>query len=234
MKIEVYKTINPLGGKEIEVTKGCKCEELKFIKECESKNKQNAKEKRQKIFKKYSLINKDLEKATFDSYIPNHKSQEYAKKVALRFVDIFALDNPKGIIFTGKYGIGKSHLAKVMADGVMNKGYDSIFISVPKLLTKFRTSYNKDSNVSEGEIIDALNTVDLLVLDDLGSEKTTDWASEKLFEIVDHRQGMHTIYTSNLNEDELFNKLGERNASRIINRDTNVILIDGENQRMKG
>src|SRR5690625_4159968 len=209
MMIEVYKTTNPFTDEEVEVTKGCRCEEVKFVSQMLEESERKVKEKRQRMFKQYSLISKDLEKATFDNYIPTNKSQAHAKKVSLRYVEIFNLDEPRNLLFTGKYGIGKSHLAKVIADGVMDKGYDSIFISVTKLITKFRSSYNKGSEYTEEELIEALNTVDLLVLDDLGSEKATDWALEKLFEIVDQRQGMHTIYTSNLNEEALFEKLGE-------------------------
>lgn len=225
--IEVYE----VNGEEVK--KGCKCIELEFIKEQIEQGKRNQLNRLKGIFDRHSLISKKLLEASFDTYQPFNKTQEYAKRVSKRYVEVFDPNKPLNLLFYGGYGIGKSHLAKAITDGVIGKGHSAIFTSVPKLLTKFRASYGKESDYTEEELIEALNTVDLLVLDDLGAEKTTDWALEKLFEIVDYRQGMCTVYTSNLTPRELMEKLGERNISRIMNEDTEVIRMDGDNYRLR-
>ena len=225
--IEVYE----VNGEEVK--KGCKCIELEFIKEQIEHGKRNQLNRLKGIFDRHSLISKKLLKASFGTYKPFNKTQEYAKRVAVRYVEVFNPNEPRNLMFYGGYGVGKSHLAKSITDGVIDKGYSAIFSSVPKLLTKFRSTYDKNAEFSEEELIEALNTVDLLVLDDLGAEKTTDWALEKLFEIVDYRQGMCTVYTSNLTPRELLEKLGERNTSRILNEDTEVIKMDGDNYRLR-
>lgn len=235
METKVYEmeiSIGPKAGELIEARMGCQCENIKLAKES-LKNRNKLKTvKMEQLFDNHSLINKDLQRATFDNYKTNNKSQARSKKISERFVEVFDQGQPINILFTGTYGVGKSHLAKSITDGIIKKGHSAIFISVPKLLTKFRASYNKDSEYSEGDIIEILSDVDVLVLDDLGAERTSEWAWEKLFEIVDSRQGMHTIYTSNYNTDDLETKLGTRNFSRVVNRDTTVVEVEGDNHRL--
>ncbi len=235
MEIKIYEMemmFGPEKGKMFTGKMGCKCEDMKLAEEALKEREALKVKKMQSIFNEHSLINRELQDATFDNYESKNKSQEKAKKISERFVEVFSKDEPINLVFTGAYGIGKSHLAKSITDGVIDKGYSSIFISVPKLLTKFRSSYNKEAKFSEGEVIEALNSVDVLVLDDLGAEKKSDWSWEKVFEIVDSRQGMHTIFTTNFETKELKNKLGDRNFSRIVNRDTTVVKIEGDNHRL--
>lgn len=240
--IEVYETElmgGPDKGKAIEITYGCKCEDIKLANQA-IENKERTESKRVKAhFDYYSLISKRLKKANLENYNPQNRSQEIAKQSIRKYIDIFDIDEPLNILFTGGYGVGKSHLAKSITDGIMEKEnpetkrkYTAVFISVPKLLRKIRSTYNRNSEISEGDIFEVLETVDVLVLDDMGAEKQNDWSEERLFDIIDSRQGMHTIYTSNYNEKDLFNLLGERNFSRIVNEDTKIIEIEGENYRL--
>lgn len=232
--IKVYETQvigGPRKGEQIEVTYGCKCEDIKLA-ETALENKAKA-EKRQlkEKFSRYSLISKKLIEKTINDYEPKTESQLHAKRTIERFIEIFSKDNPKNLLLTGGFGVGKSHLSKVLTDGVLEKGFTAIFISVPKLLRRIRSTYNQDSKVKEDDILDVLEKVDVLVLDDIGAEKQSEWASEKLFDVIDSRQGMHTIYTTNYEPNDLMDLLGERNFSRVVNEDTTVIEIDGPNYR---
>jgi DNA replication protein DnaC len=120
----------------------------------------------------------------------------------------------------------------------MEKGERCIFISVPKLLSKIRSTYNKRSEYSEDDLLKWLERVECLVLDDVGAEqrKTSDdgesWAVSKLFEIIDSRAGKHTIYTTNLSSGELRRSVGPRNFSRMM-QDTIILKLDGEDYRLK-
>ena len=235
MKVKVQEMEIPFGprkGEVIVAKVGCKCEDIKLAQEALEMRQRIKTEKMQEVFNINSLISKELQKATFDNYRPNNQSQAKAKRIAERFVEIFDREKPINLLFSGSFGVGKSHLAKSITDGILEKGFSAIFISVPKLLTKFRTSYNKNSEYSESDLIEALNTADVLVLDDLGAEKKSDWSWEKLFEIVDSRQGMHTIYTTNFSPEDLQKELGDRNFSRVVNRDTTVVEIEGDNYRL--
>lgn len=236
MEVEVYE-LEIIGGenkgKMIEWKKGCICKDLEIISEVKKRGKINKFKKMKRLFDEKSMINRDLMNANFDSYHPKNENQEYAKRVSERYVEVFEKDEPRNLLFWGNYGIGKSHLAKSIADGVMKKGNTAIFISLPKLFRKLRSTYSKESDIVEDEIIKALESVDLLILDDLGSEKSSEWGSERIFDLVDSRQGKHTIYTTNYHPNDLLKTFGEHIFSRIVNGDTTIIEFKGKNYRLR-
>ena len=84
------------------------------------------------------------------------------------------------------------------------------------------------------EIIEQAKKVELLVLDDLGAEKPSEWVVEKLFQVVNYRYNemLPTIFTSNLSPEELENRIGERTVARIIEM-AKVIRMVGKNLRNK-
>lgn len=189
------------------------------------------KEKVTRLFDENSLINKDLQKASFDNYEPNTNSKS-ALELTKRYADIFNMDKPRNLLLYGNYGTGKSHLSVAITKNLMEKGYTCLFISMPKLLSKIRTTYNKNSQQSESDLMQYLEDVDLLVLDDIGAEKDNEWSISKLFEIVDGRIGKHTIYTTNFEPSELRKKIGERNFSRVMQNTYEVKMI-GEDYRLR-
>jgi DNA replication protein DnaC len=187
----------------------------------------------QKIFAMNSYINANLKDCCFENYKPISEQQNEAYEIARMFVEIFSLQDPKNLIFWGSYGSGKSHLAVSILKELMKKDYSGIFVSVPKLLQAFRNTYNNDSEISEGQLLQALETVDCLVLDDIGAENKTDWATDKIFNIIDSRQGKSTIFTSNLDMKALENPktgVGPRNFSRIM-MNANVQKVFGPDHR---
>ncbi|MDY0394755.1 ATP-binding protein [Virgibacillus halophilus] len=113
----------------------------------------------------------------------------------------------------------------------MEQGKECLFLSLPKLLTKIKETYN-NKGVTEDELLEVIKRVDLLVLDDLGAEHNTDWAISKVFEILDDRSGKATIYTTNLNSEQLRERFNERNFSRLL-ENTKVIVMNGEDYRRK-
>ena len=234
-KIEVYE-VEVIGGPNkgdlIEWKKGCVCEDIQMAEKAKENRAKAITRKMQEIFESHSLISRDLEKANFENFEPKNKQQDYAKRSCMKYVQIFERENPRNLLLYGNYGLGKSHLAKSVTDGLIEKGFSAIFISVPKLLRKIKSTYSNDSEVSEDEIINHLEQVDLLVLDDLGAEKQSDWTIERIFDIIDSRQGMSTIYTTNYTLNDLRAKIGERNFSRVVNQDTTSLEFSGKNYRL--
>lgn len=193
------------------------------------------KDERFKAFKDKSLINPKLELATFENYFPQNESQEQALSKTLQFAKEFQTD--KSLWLQGRPGLGKSHLSASIAKEVMNQGYNSIFISLPRLMTEIRNTYNRKSEHTELDIFKALEAVDLLILDDIGAEKTKEdeglsWSKSKIFEIVDSRIGKATVYTTNYTAKELIHMYGERDFSRMI-ENAEIIVMNGENYRLK-
>lgn len=188
-------------------------------------------------FERESLINPKLLKADFDKYIPENETQQKAKDYCKRYAENFNKDNPQSLLLIGKYGVGKSHLAVSATKIVMEQNIPTLFISVPRLLTKIKSTF-KNSTVSELDILEMIEKVPLLVLDDIGAEsdeekeKVSSWAKTKIFEVVESRIGRHTIYTTNLSVEQLIATYGERNASRILEDSTRINIV-GDNYRLK-
>jgi DNA replication protein DnaC len=221
----------PKKGERQTIKKGCKCWENQIKKEARESMQRAEKKQIYDKFKMNSLMNQKLKKCTFDNYKPTNKTQELALEVARDFYETYDPKESRNLLFSGLYGVGKSHLAfSIVRDLMMKKEVTCIFTSVPKLLTHIRDTFRKDSDVSELQLLIALEEIDVLVLDDIGAEKESDWVHEKIFELIDSRAGKHTIYTTNLSSVELDQKIGKRNFSRLI-MDTEIVRIEGEDNR---
>jgi DNA replication protein DnaC len=194
-----------------------------------------------KNFNRESLVNDKLKQVSFESYQPINEQLTKAKAVCERYACTFDLDKPRNLLLLGNYGTGKSHLAVSISKEVMfKKNMSALFISTPKLLTKLRSTYNYNSNETEDRIINQLSRVSLLVLDDIGSEQykasndtnEQTWSTSKIFEIIDNRIGRHSIFTTNYDVNELQQRLGGRNFSRMM-ENTHVIKMYGKDYRLR-
>jgi DNA replication protein DnaC len=213
---------------------GCVCFELEQAREAVRERK----EYQLKKLEKYNMINARLEVVTFESYQPASREQHVAFDESMVYADTFSLDSPRNLLFSGMYGLGKSHLAYSICKSVRSKGHSAVFVSMPKLLTMIKDTYNNEnSDFTEAGLINVLSSVNLLVIDDIGAQKGgkgegETWATEKLFEIVDGRSGRHTVYTTNLTSAELRKNIGERIFSRMM-QNTKPIKFVGEDYRLK-
>ena len=144
-----------------------------------------------------SKIPKLYQGKTFDDYKltkGNAKAVEATKK---------AIETDKGLFLAGNCGCGKTMLAAIAASESLKRGKSVIFAAVPRLLSDIKATF--DSEESTLDILRSIESVDLLVLDDLGTEKTTDWTAELLFSIVNARynDSKQTIITTNYTPEEL-------------------------------
>jgi DNA replication protein DnaC len=140
----------------------------------------------------------DLE--TFVTY-PNEKLIAAVRRAKLFTEQYPAGDHAqKGLCLIGPPGIGKTHLAvAVLRSVIVNRGARGLFYDTRDLLRVIRSTYNPLVRTAEMDILRPVMDADLLVLDDLGSEKTSEWVEETMNLIVNTRynQRRHTIFTSN-------------------------------------
>ena len=127
--------------------------------------------------------------------------QDRARRVAHDFLSDYPLNSAThGLLFLGRPGLGKTHLAVAILRGlILEKSVRALFYDYGELLRAIQSTWSRDSEVTELSILDPVRTVDVLLLDDLGSTRTSLWVQEILFHILNSRynQDRMTILTSN-------------------------------------
>lgn len=159
---------------------------------------------------------------------------------ARRFADAFPVV-PKGLCLIGPPGIGKTHIAvSVLRAVVVEKGARGLFYDVRDLLRIIRSTYNPVVRTAEMDILRPVMDAELLVLDDLGAEKPSEWVEETMNLIVNTRYNERrpTIFTTNYEDspdetqpDSLKVRVGFRMHSRL-HEMCEFLEYDGGDYRM--
>ena len=175
---------------------------------CACKERQREERRRSDLRRLSSLdpfIDKTFE--TFDVSVPGVRE-------ALDVVRRYAEDPQGWLMLMGTYGTGKTHLAAAIANYRLAAGSPVFFSIVPDLLDHLRATFAPSSEVPYDELFDKVREAEVLVLDDLGAENGTAWATEKLFQIINYRYNfrMPTVITTN---NRLLNHMDERIRSRL-------------------
>jgi len=167
-----------------------------------------------------------LTRMTFETFVPDGYGQVPNVATNLRLAFDLArqyADNPDGwLILFGGYGCGKTHLAVAIANQVIKRGQPVLFVVVPDLLDHLRATFSPNSPVSYDERFEQIRNAPLLILDDLGTQSSTPWAQEKLYQIFNHRYNasLPTIVTSNHGLEEIDLRI----RSRMVDPDLATIV----------
>lgn len=124
-----------------------------------------------------------------------------------------------------------SHYFRKIAfkSGLENEG---LYIYLPTFLDDLRTSYGEAPDPEFTELLSMIRECKLLIVDDIGAEKSSEWVNERLLSIINNRvmKGLSTIYTSNISLSDLGIKMGDRIKSRIVGSTTEIRLV-GKDKR---
>ena len=214
----------------------------KSIKANEKAAKEMAMKKRQEkameLLKK-SGLGKRFAKRTFENFEKKGLSPELlnAYNKALEFAIKFP-EVGKGLLFTGPVGTGKTHLAAAVANRLIENLYSVIFGNVTDIITLIKTSYRKDSELTEAEIIKLFtDDTDVFIFDDLGKENTTENTSTLIYQIINrlYENEKLVIVTTNFTSAALRKKLGEKGEA-IMSRLAEMcefIKVTGPDWRLK-
>jgi DNA replication protein DnaC len=142
------------------------------------------------------------------------------------------LDGGRGLWLHGEVGTGKTTLAMLVSRAALDAGRSVAIYSLPRLLAEIRATFESDGDGSYVSFLDRLAAVDLLHVDDVGAEKTSDWVLEQLYAIVNARyeEERSVVITTNLERDALATQITERTVSRLEEMCTLVPLY-GEDAR---
>lgn len=176
----------------------CQCEVEKRNKE-EAERKRFEFEKRVKDLRKTGFPESKMQEWTFSN---DDGSNEKISTVARNYVDNFSKmkEDGKGLLLFGEVGTGKTYTAACIANALIDKGY-------PVLMTNFKRIANTEFGLFGGkqEYYDSFNRFPLLILDDLGVERKSEYMQEIVYDVIDtrYKAGLPLIVTTNLTSDEL-------------------------------
>jgi DNA replication protein DnaC len=178
-----------------------------------------------------SGIGKRFLNASFDNF--DRKWEPDAYEVAKQYVESFPMSDGKGLIFTGGVGTGKTHLAAAICREVISRYSTTVeFVSYVQLLADIRAAFSDNRNI--GEIEEKMMKTGLLVIDDLGKEKQSQFSNEMLYKVVNERykNELPMIITTNWPLKSLSERLDYAVFSRLIGT-CKVVETSGNDYRMR-
>ena len=176
------------------------------------------------------FANKSIE--SFEVKQGDHKRRTL-RDAAHAWANTFTSSEERGIRLYGKTGCGKTHLAVGMLKTILGRGFSGCYYNVTDLLLEIRSTYNRESDAREFEILEEINEFDLVVFDDLGVEKPSAWVMERLYLIFNRRYELckPMLITTNCTMSELSERIGERIASRIMEMTDSIGAFPEEDYR---
>ncbi|HYG80292.1 MAG TPA: ATP-binding protein [Pyrinomonadaceae bacterium] len=189
-----------------------------------------------------ALIPRRYNECSLQSYKPaqGNGSQLLAFNCAFRLVREYPSVD-RGLLFTGPCGVGKTHLSVAILRGLIEKGVPCLFYEFGSLLKEIQNSYNPVSQTSELKVLAPVFEAEVLVLDELGASKPTDWVRDTMMQIINTRYNDRrlTIFTTNYPDvrsgnlgETLEDRIGARLRSRLYEM-CKTVPLDGEDYRRR-
>jgi DNA replication protein DnaC len=187
-------------------------------------------------------IPRRYENCTLQNYYP--ADTRGTQRNAFKFAWTLALEYPvveRGLLFSGPVGVGKTHLCvAVLRELIDKKSVPCLFYQFGALLKEIQNSYNPISQTSELKVLAPVFESEVLVLDELGASKPTDWVRDTMMQIINTRYNDRklTIFTTNYLDERrgeaetLEDRIGTRLRSRLFEM-CKTIHIEGEDYRRK-
>lgn len=144
--------------------------------------------------------------------------------------------NGFGFYFWGNVGAGKTHTATALANELMEKQMvEVLFLSMPETVSRVKKTFDSPLKTIDASLFDKMKEVELLVIDDLGVEKLSDWLESEMYQIVDYRwkNQKPMIITSNQSLDDLYKHYKPQIASRIWSCCKAIKFADKDRRKVK-
>lgn len=200
-------------------TKMCNCLRQKLL-DIEY-NKSNVANLDKQKFENFDieLYSNSIDKEKYGADISPRENIEKIRKIAQNFIDNFDDPDSKNLLLTGNTGLGKTFISGCIANEMIKKGKNVLYQTSPVMLDSIiEYRFGK----SDGSVYNSLLDVDLLIIDDLGTECMNNLKISELFNVINTRllcqnkRAIKTIISTNLNIQNLFKNYDERIVSRLI------------------
>ena len=216
-------------GRILRLPIACKCkrEEAQRFKE------QQERDKIQTIlskYRKYSLMDSKFITSTFENWelCADGKDNSNLYNFGLKYCEKWELNVNRSLIIWGKAGNGKTYLSFAIANELHKQNVTVMATSVAQIQKMLQAGYNGSLKADETDVLQAVSQVQLLILDDLGTENKTTWGYEKLYSIIDtrYRSNRPLIITTNLDVDENSNRMSGNKTLK-----DSLSLVDARNNQ---
>ena len=213
----IQKEVNILGKIRV-VPVLCSCRK----KELEDKQRAEEAAARQERLKQLftsSLMDKKFMNETFENW-DFSKGNKSMYNVGINYCDKFQEVKKEGLGFLlyGKPGNGKTYLSNCPGHRLLNNFIPVVCVGINQLLERIRQTYSRYGQEGEDTILRGLALADLLILDDLGAEQSTEWSKSKIYSIIDsrYRNGLPIIVSTNKTIVQLKDLYHERTVDRLL------------------
>lgn len=207
----------------------CDCLEKKQKEELRQQELKLERERLQNKVKKYkdiSVIDKKLLNANFEA-AEQDKHIKLCQKYAEKFVKIGTA--PQGLLLHGSVGTGKTFASACISNYLMENGKTVLVMNLGLYLIKLKKEWDE----AESNVLDYVKRCDLLVIDDFGVEKITEFVLDKAFALIDtrYRAEKPLIITTNLSLNEITEKFGSRISDRLQEM-CYPLRVEGQSKRL--
>ena len=222
------------------------CFDLQLKKEQEEENERMAKERRdakiaadqRRMEQKTGAarIPKRFQGKTFTDFIAETPPQQRALEACTSYAHNFSDNLTAGrcLILSGSVGTGKTHLAAAIADYIVRETeFTAIFRSLHSILQAIKTTYGNAAGFNETDVMEVFTGTDLLLIDEVGATKSSDFELATIFAIINARyeRKLPTVVITNLDAGELKNAIGDRCTDRLREGGGRAIAFNWESKR---
>lgn len=190
----------------------------------------DAEAKRAENIRRSSNLGVRFASRTFENFEPSGNERAYA--FCKKYAETDSSRSEKnGVILCGNYGTGKTHLAAAISNRLLDRGIPVLFDTFGGHLEKLKAEFD---NRAEPRYLKLMKEIPMLVIDDVGKEKQTEWSESIMYNIINHRYEdlLPVIITSNMGERELREYFGGACYSRLVSM-CNLVILRGEDWRLK-